>query len=107
MGKNLDIHIFRSISLEVHCKKGVLRNFSKFTGKHLCQSLFFIKLACNFIKKETLAQVFSCEFCKISKNIFFHTTPPVAASDTEIVQNEISILKLIVNLTSNFSVMLI
>ena len=29
---------------------------------------FIIKLqaeACNFIKKETLAQVFSCEFCKI------------------------------------------
>ena len=26
---------------------------------------------CNFIKKETLAQVFSCEFCEISKNIFF------------------------------------
>ena len=24
--------------------------------------------ACNFIKKETLAQVFSCEFCEISKN---------------------------------------
>ena len=28
-------------------------------------------MACNFIKKETLAQVFSYEFCKISKNIFF------------------------------------
>ena len=27
--------------------------------------------ACNFIKKETLAQVVSCEFCEISKNIFF------------------------------------
>ena len=27
--------------------------------------------ACNFVKKETLAQVFSCEFCKISKNKFF------------------------------------
>ena len=25
----------------------------------------------DFIKKETLTQVFSCEFCKISKNIFF------------------------------------
>ena len=25
---------------------------------------------CNFIKKETLAQVFSCEFCKIVKNTF-------------------------------------
>ena len=27
--------------------------------------------ACNFIKKETLAQVFSCEFCGIFKNTFF------------------------------------
>ena len=25
---------------------------------------------CNFIKKETLAQLFSCEFCEISKNTF-------------------------------------
>ena len=33
---------------------------------------FIIKLqACNFIKKESLAQVFSCEFCEISKNSFF------------------------------------
>ena len=34
----------------------------------------------NFIKKETLEQVLSCELCKISKNTFFHWTPPVAAS---------------------------
>ena len=27
--------------------------------------------ACNFIQKETLAQVFSCEFSEIFKNIFF------------------------------------
>ena len=26
---------------EVFCEKGVLRNFAKFTEKHLCQSLFF------------------------------------------------------------------
>ena len=52
-------------------KKGVRRNFAKFTGKHLCQSLFFKPQACNFIKKETLAQVFSCEFCETSKNTFF------------------------------------
>ena len=26
--------------------------------------------ACNFIKKEALAQVFSCESCEISKNTF-------------------------------------
>ena len=30
---------------EVFYKKGVLRNFPKFTGKHLCQSLFFDKVA--------------------------------------------------------------
>ena len=27
--------------------------------------------ACNFIKKETLTEVFSCEFYEISKNTFF------------------------------------
>ena len=27
--------------------------------------------SCNFIKKETLAQMFSCEFCEISKNTLF------------------------------------
>ena len=30
-----------------------------------------LALAYNFIKKETLAQVFSCEFCKIFKNTLF------------------------------------
>ena len=37
-------------------QKGVLRHFP------VPESL---------IKKETLAEVFCCEFCKISKNIFF------------------------------------
>ena len=36
--------------------------------------------ACNFIKKETLAQVFSCEFCETSRNTFCYRTPPVTAS---------------------------
>ena len=31
----------RSSRPEVFCIKGILRNFAKFTGKHLCQSLFF------------------------------------------------------------------
>ena len=30
--------------------------------------------------KETLAQVFSCEFCEISKNTFFYRTPLMATS---------------------------
>ena len=54
-------------------KKVVFKNFAKFAGKYLSQSLFLIKLqaeACNFIKKKALVQVFSCEFCEIFKNIF-------------------------------------
>ena len=65
------------------CKKVVLKIFSRLIGKHLCQSLFFNRVAglrrhlcitvapaCNFIKKETLAQVFS----------YFYRTPPLATS---------------------------
>ena len=37
--------INRSSRSEVFCKKSALRNFAKFTGKHLCQSLFFNKIA--------------------------------------------------------------
>ena len=33
------------------------------------------------LKKETLAQVFSYEFCEIFQNTFFYRTYPVAASD--------------------------
>ena len=50
-------------------KKGVLKNFAKFTRKYLCQGLFFNNV--NFIKKETLAQLLSCKFCEISKNTCF------------------------------------
>ena len=35
----------RSSLPEVFCEKGVLRNFTKFTGKRLCQGLFFNKFA--------------------------------------------------------------
>ena len=43
---------FRSSRPEVFCKKRVLRNFVKLTGKHLYQSLFFNKIASSvFIQK--------------------------------------------------------
>ena len=66
---------FRSSHCSCSVKKGALKNLLKFPGKHLCQSLLFNKVAslktCNFIKKETMAQVFSCEFGEISKDVFF------------------------------------
>ena len=72
-------------ALEMLYGKSVLKIFVTFAGKHQCQSLFFksiflrvficlealIREACNVIKKETLAQVFSSEFCEIFKNFFF------------------------------------
>ena len=59
---------FRSTCPGVFCKKGALRNFAKFTGKHLFQGIFFNKAA-------GLRQS-----CEISKNTFSYSTPPVAAS---------------------------
>ena len=56
-------------------KKDALKNFAKFTGKHLWRSLVFNKIAgmrpVALLNKETSTQVFCCEFCKIFKNTFF------------------------------------
>ena len=54
-------------------RKSVLRDLAKFLEKGLCRSLCLQSCrpqTCKFIKIETLAQVFSCEFCEISKNTF-------------------------------------
>ena len=37
---NASYDISRSSRPEVFCKKGVLKNFTKFTGKHLCRVSF-------------------------------------------------------------------
>ena len=60
---------FRSSHRTCSTKKGVLRNSAQFTGKHLCQSIFFNKVPTNLLKK-TLVQVFSCKLCETSKNNF-------------------------------------
>ena len=65
--------MFNSSRSEVLCKKGLLKNFTELTGKHLYWSLFLIKLQAlskadfntGEIKKITYW------FCEIFKNIFF------------------------------------
>ena len=42
---NFKVSAYRSSHPEVFCKKGVLRNFAKFTRKHMCRSLFLNKVA--------------------------------------------------------------
>ena len=62
--------IFRSSRPEVFCKKGVLRNFAKFTGKHPCQSLFFNKVvglrAATLLKKKLWHRCFPMNFVQLS-----------------------------------------
>ena len=76
MGQHIDTYdryelYYFQLGVSETTTKGVLRNFAKFTRKHPCQRLFFNKI----VKKESLAQVFSCESCEISMNTFFYRTP--------------------------------
>ena len=88
---------YRSSRPEVFCKKGVIGNFAKFTGKHLWQSLFFNKVV-----------GLRPTFCKIYKNTFFHRTPPVAASENshdDIIADKCFILvsvDIFIKLNTNF-----
>ena len=65
-------------------RKGVRRDFAKYTEKHLCQSLFLNKVSAlkpaTLLK--TLVQIFSWEFCEISKNAFFTEHLCTTASDS-------------------------
>ena len=55
-------------------KKGVLRNLAKFTVKHLCQSLFIIKVAGprlgTLIKKRLWHRCFLANFAKFLRTSF-------------------------------------
>ena len=69
----MDVYLPRTIFCYVELEK--ILEISQNLRENTCARIsFLIKLqaeARNFIKKETLAQVFSCEFCEISKNTFF------------------------------------
>ena len=56
---------------EVICKKSVLRNFTKFTGKHLCQSLFFNKVA-GLCKSTFFTENLSTTASEKSRLKFYH-----------------------------------
>ena len=65
----------RSCRWEVFCKKGVLRSFTKFTGKRLCQSLFFNKVTglspATLLKKRLWHRCFPVRFVKFLRTTFY------------------------------------
>ena len=70
----ISVTLFRSSRPKVFCKKGVLRNFAKFTGKHLCQSLFFNKVEglrpATLLKKRLWHRRFRVNFAKFLRTPF-------------------------------------
>ena len=64
---------------EVFCKNGVLRHFTKFTGKHLCHSLFFNKVLglrlATLFKKRLWHRCFPVNFVKFLKTTFYIEHP--------------------------------
>ena len=65
-------------------KKAILKKFVMLRGKHLCQGLFFIKVAglqvSNCIKKGASTQIFSGEYGEVYKNPYFEAHLQTAAS---------------------------
>ena len=69
---------FQKQPLDVFYKKSVLRNLTKITGKHLCQSLLFNKLAglktAILLKKRLWYRCFPVNFVKLLRTPFLQNT---------------------------------
>ena len=69
----MNLSKLRSSRPEVFCKKGALRNFAKLTGQHLCQSLFFNKVAglrpATLLKKRLWHRWFPVNFAKFLEQL--------------------------------------
>ena len=80
------------IQLVLTCSvKKVFLEIWQNSQKNTCARTSFNKVAgfrpATLLKKETLAQMFFCEFCEISKNTFLYRTRLVAASERERISN--------------------
>ena len=73
-----DVNDYRSSHRSCSVINGVLRNFTKFTGKHLCQSLSFNKVAgvrpAILLKKRLWHRCFPVNFAKFLRTPFQQNT---------------------------------
>ena len=89
--------ILRDRSSHQRCsiKKDVLRNFPKFTGKHLCQVLLFNKVAglrpATLLKKRLWRRCFPVNILKFLRTLFIYFIPETLemASDHTLLDNPI------------------
>ena len=69
---------FRSSHPEMFCKKAVLRDFPKFTRKHLCQSLFITKVAGQgqqlYLKRDPVSWCFLWILQNLEEHLFLQNT---------------------------------
>ena len=70
--------LFRGSHRKCSARKAVLRNFAKFTGKHLCQSLIFNKAAglrlATVLKKRLWHRCFPLNFAKFLRTPVLQNT---------------------------------
>ena len=67
------LSLSRSSHRRCFVRKGVLRNFVKLTGKQLCKSLYFNKVACRLVtllKKRLRQRCFPVNFAKFLRTSF-------------------------------------
>ena len=78
----------RSSHQRCSVRKGVLRNFTKFTGKHLCQVVFFNKVAgpepATLLKKRLWHSFFPVNFAKFLRTPFSQNSSGRLLLDTQL-----------------------
>ena len=77
-GLVFELFMFRTSHRRCSLRKGVLRNLEKFTGKNLCQSLFFYEVAglrpVTLLKKKLWHRCYPVNFAKFLKTPFLQNT---------------------------------
>ena len=71
------LSLSRSSHRRCFVRKGVLRNFVKLTGRQLCKSLYFNKVACRLVtllKKRLRQRCFPVNFAKFLRTAFLQNT---------------------------------
>ena len=76
---------YRNSRPKKFCKKGAVKNFANFTGKHLCLSLFLNKVVgprpATLLRKRLWQRCFPVELAKFLRTLFYRTLPTAASED--------------------------